>query len=958
MPFHPIGSLWRKWDLHFHTPASYDYQRNDVTNEQIVDGLISGGIAAVAITDHHTIDVKRIKSLQILGAEKLTVFPGIELRSELGGSESVHLIGIFPELADSEFLWTKIQGSLCLTPGEVSARGDDRVYIHFREAAQLIHDLGGYVSVHVGRKANSIERIGNEYPYKQAFKEDLAREYIDLFEVGRLLDVKAYREIVFPEIGFERPLIICSDNHNILNYALKAPCWIKADPAFNGFQQVKSDPQERVYIGDVPPAVERVQNNSTKYLRSISFDKTPGSNLQEDWFSGSIPLNPGLIAVIGNKGTGKTALVESIGLLGNTAQHNDFSFLNASKFRQPKNNKAKHFQAKLEWQDGHSCGRLLSDSVPPDALEVVGYIPQHYLEVICNEIRTVDSRFDQELKSVIFSHVADADRLGKETLDGLLQFLTEQTRARLTQLRAELSEINGKTLKLQKEGSEESKQLLLQLVGEKTRELEAHEKTRPVEVQRPETDPAKQVEFRGIAEKIEQMRSEKASISNELKQKEADQKSSALRQAIADRILSRLDNFESQYETFVEEALADCKALGLDPRDLVKIEFYRQTPTQIRLEAQAAGEASRVARSGFEARQAGLQNDIEALTQQLDAPNVQYQRYLEELHVWENRRAEIAGDQEQAGSVASLQKQLHALADIPGELAQSQAIREAKVRSIYKQLEHLVGTYKTLYHPVQKFIENHDLATGKFTFEFEASIICTDLAEKLFALLNQARKGSFYGSEEGRKALKALIDTADFDSEDGAIKFVATLYDHLTHDKREAMPPHVPIGEQLKHGATELDVLNLVFSLSYLTPRYTLKWAGKSIEELSPGERGTLLLIFYLLIDRRDCPLIIDQPEENVDNQTVYGLLVPCIKEARKQRQVIIVTHNPNLAVVCDADQIIHCSIEKQARNRVTYVAGALENPDINRFTIDVLEGTRPAFDRRDSKYQEEGLAP
>jgi len=178
--------------------------------------------------------------------------------------------------------------------------------------------------------------------------------------------------------------------------------------------------------------------------------------------------------------------------------------------------------------------------------------------------------------------------------------------------------------------------------------------------------------------------------------------------------------------------------------------------------------------------------------------------------------------------------------------------------------------------------------------------------------------------------------------------------DNLTHDKRESASPAVPISEQLKKDATELDLLNCVFSLKYLNPRYSLKWSGKNIEELSPGERGTLLLIFYLLIDRRDIPLIIDQPEENLDNHTVYELLVPSIKEARKKRQVIIVTHNPNLAVVCDADQIIHCSIDKQSGNRVTYETGSLENPAINKYTINVLEGTRPAFDLRDSKYQPE----
>lgn len=158
----------------------------------------------------------------------------------------------------------------------------------------------------------------------------------------------------------------------------------------------------------------------------------------------------------------------------------------------------------------------------------------------------------------------------------------------------------------------------------------------------------------------------------------------------------------------------------------------------------------------------------------------------------------------------------------------------------------------------------------------------------------------------------------------------------------------------MKSGATPLELLDAIFGLKYLSPKYQLKWSGKSIEELSPGERGTLLLIFYLLIDRRDVPLIIDQPEDNLDNQTVYDMLVACLREARQRRQVIIVTHNPNLAVVCDADQIIHSHIDKQHKNKVTYTSGSLENPKTNTHCITVLEGTRPAFVQRDRKYQEE----
>ena len=75
------------------------------------------------------------------------------------------------------------------------------------------------------------------------------------------------------------------------------------------------------------------------------------------------------------------------------------------------------------------------------------------------------------------------------------------------------------------------------------------------------------------------------------------------------------------------------------------------------------------------------------------------------------------------------------------------------------------------------------------------------------------------------------------------------------------------------------------------------------------------------------------------------------IKLAKQRRQIIVVTHNPNLAVVADADQVITASIDKKKMCRVTYVSGALENPTVNQHVVRYLEGTLPAFMNRDEKY-------
>ena len=147
------------------------------------------------------------------------------------------------------------------------------------------------------------------------------------------------------------------------------------------------------------------------------------------------------------------------------------------------------------------------------------------------------------------------------------------------------------------------------------------------------------------------------------------------------------------------------------------------------------------------------------------------------------------------------------------------------------------------------------------------------------------------------------------------------------------------------------DVYDLLFGLSFLEPRYSLLFQDTKIEQLSPGQRGALLLIFYLLVDKGRNPIILDQPEENLDNETVVSLLAPVLSEAKKKRQIIMVTHNPNLAVYCDAEQIIYSSFDRKKSTEITYESGSIENPDTKSHVVDVLEGTMPAFNNRRIKY-------
>ena len=144
---------------------------------------------------------------------------------------------------------------------------------------------------------------------------------------------------------------------------------------------------------------------------------------------------------------------------------------------------------------------------------------------------------------------------------------------------------------------------------------------------------------------------------------------------------------------------------------------------------------------------------------------------------------------------------------------------------------------------------------------------------------------------------------------------------------------------------------NYLFSLDYISIEFNLKMGKKALDQLSPGERGAILLVFYLLLDKGDIPLIIDQPEDNLDNQSIADVLVPYIREAKRKRQIIMITHNPNLAVVSDAELVIHVEIDKENQNLFRYTSGGIENRKINNGIQDILEGTPKAFRIRDNKY-------
>lgn len=764
------------------------------------------------------------------------------------------------------------------------------------------------------------------------------------------------------EFRGRKPCIHGSDAHSerdLFVFPEDRQLWVRADPTFDGLVQLCHEPDDRVFIGPEPPALQRIRASATKSIDQISFRRDSAAGPDAKWFSGTIPLNSGLVAVIGKKGSGKSALADIIGLLGDARTHEEFSFLTASRFLNPKHNLGRYFEATLRWRSGDSNTRMLDAEGDPDVPEKVRHIPQNYLEKVCEEIQESSrpTLFDKELEGVIFSHVPRADRLGRTSLEDLFRHTAEETEAKIKILRKKLAQLNRDYIELRSNSSAQARYRLEAELSQRQAELKAHRKAKPP----PVADPRKEGTTAPEAEQVEKdlaevvARIEKLDEgAKELRRKEELEKR---RRVAVDRMLARMRNLVTTVEEFYEQSSEDAELLDLDPRQIVKVEASTAElgalRDQIEKEIDALTAALDRDREGSDAQErVDASKRADELRKNLAEPQRRYQEYQRMFAHWEKQETEIEGSAEEPKSVKGLEARLVEMEKLPERASVKREERDKLVADIFGAKSELLDSYRNLYRPVQQFAAEHPIAHEVSELSFDAVISVDGLEDGILDMIHQGRRGSFQGDQEGRDRLRLLINKHDFSNSDGVAAFLAEIGEHLAHDVRLEGHPAMSVTDQLMKGVTVEDLYDFLFGLEYLKPRFKLLWRKKPLDQLSPGERGTLLLIFYLLIDREDVPLVIDQPEENLDNETVAELLVPAVKHAKRHRQIILVTHNPNLAVVCDADQIVHASIDKSDGNRVTYASGAIEDPTLTKLIVNVLEGTKPAFDLRDAKYE------
>ena len=148
---------------------------------------------------------------------------------------------------------------------------------------------------------------------------------------------------------------------------------------------------------------------------------------------------------------------------------------------------------------------------------------------------------------------------------------------------------------------------------------------------------------------------------------------------------------------------------------------------------------------------------------------------------------------------------------------------------------------------------------------------------------------------------------------------------------------------KLLKSLTQESVIDLILWFPRDDLKITFGPNRQPIEQSSPGQKNAALLAFILSYG--DEPLLLDQPEDDLDNELIYSLIVRQLRETKSRRQVIVVTHNANIVVNGDAEMVLPLKVECGA-TRVRW-AGSVQVKEVREAICDILEGGQQAFEQR-----------
>lgn len=300
--------------------------------------------------------------------------------------------------------------------------------------------------------------------------------------------------------------------------------------------------------------------------------------------------------------------------------------------------------------------------------------------------------------------------------------------------------------------------------------------------------------------------------------------------------------------------------------------------------------------------------------------------------------------------IKSLNEALALAEAAEGEVSKLVALRTSSYEGVFDGIIAEEKALQALYQPLGERLAGAEGSLGNLSFSIRRIVDLDEWARRGEQLIDTRRSSKFKGRGALLASAEAVLGEAWCS---GTAQEVSVAMGTFRDEYNETIIQGAKAdrNNKLEWRAWGAQVSEWLYSTEHIRVAYELRYEGVEIGTLSPGTRGIVLLLLYLAIDTEDDrPLIIDQPEENLDPKSIYDELVGLFRVVKQRRQIIIVTHNANLIVNTDADQVIvaECGPSKVGKlPDITYSSGSLEDPTIRKYVCDILEGGERAFQER-----------
>lgn len=978
------GAEWRRWEPHIHAPGTL--MNNQFKGLNAWDEYLTAleqatpRIEAIAVTDYYVTDtyeeVLRHKHAGRLPDAKL-IFPNVELRLDIatakGGFVNLHLL-VSPQ--DSQHL-VELQRLLSrLRFNVMQDRFDctraDLIRLGKKADPSIADDLAAL-------KYGASQFKVNFQSLRDIFSESVwAKEHILIAVAGGASDgtsgvrdaadqtirreIESFAHVIFAGNQAQRdfwlgrgalsredvrtrycglkPCLHGSDAHKLGDVASPFGdrfSWIKGGLEFDALRQACIDPDGRAHIGAEPPS----SATPSQVISGIRVLNAP-------WMTTPvIPLNPGLVAIIGARGSGKTALADMIAAGCDSITDDAWSsgaWANPS-FLLRARTLLGDGKVEVMWEAGDPSVRMLngSDANGPYSYEQVRYLSQQFVEELCSSSGLTDGLL-REVERVIFEAHPENTRDGALDFSELLDLRASrhrQARHREAEAVSKISDRISTEIEKQKLVATYAAQitnkdkLVRAYTADRAKLVSAGSEKRALR----HTELAAAVnKVKAELRRLAGQRKTFLALQDEVKDMRQNKAPETLRQAQVRHADSGMNSEEWS------DFLLDYKG-AVDSNLTSYLEVAELQITQLKGTAPKAGDPNMPFFSDEE--------DLSSLSQAiLEAEMARLEKLVSADE--ESQRRYTVLSSSIATETALLQTLNHKLEDAQGasdRVHDLQAQREDAYARAFDALILEQNVLNDLYAPLMARLASSSGTLRRLSFSVARVANVEQWAlEAEEGLIDLRKTGIFRGKGSLHKMASEVLKEAWETGDSETVKDAMSEFRRLYQKELLAHSP-IPSSEQSEFRAWLKRFAQWLFSIGHITIQYSINYDGVDIRKLSPGTRGIVLLLLYLALDNSDNrPLIIDQPEENLDPKSVFDELVGLFIEAKAHRQVIIVTHNANLVVNTDADQVIIAESGPHpggALPKISYKAGGLENFEIRKAVCEILEGGEEAFRER-----------